>query len=204
MASKKPERRVEAVVLAAQGDAEIEAEAVDMEGGDPVAQGIHHHLQDARRREVQRVAGAGVVDAVARIVGNQAVVARIVEAAERQRRAQLAALGGVVVDDVEDDLEAGGMQAADGDAHLVEGVVGEIARLGREEADGVVAPVVAQALLQQGAVLHEGVDRQQLHRGDAEPPHVIDEMRIAQRGEGAALVGLRSWRSMLRPRTWTS
>ena len=138
--------------------------------------------------EIERVAGAGVVDAMARIVGHQAVVARIVEAAERQRRAHLAALGGVVVDDVEDDLEAGGVQAAHGDAHLVDGVVGKVARLGREEADGIVAPVVAQALLQQAAVLHEGVDRQELDRGHAEPPHVIDEVRVAQGGEGAALV----------------
>ena len=139
-------------------------------------------------RQIERVAGAGVVDAMARIVGDQPVVAGIVEAAERQRRAELAALGGVVVDDVEDDLDAGGMQAAHGDAHLVAGAVGEIARLEREEADGVVAPVVAQALLQQAAVLHEGVDRQQLDRGDAEPPQMVDEVRIGQRGEGAALV----------------
>ena len=126
---------------------------------------------------------------MAAIVGDQPVVARIVEAAEGQRRAELAAFAGVVVDDVEDDLEAGGVQAAHRDAHLVDGVVGEIARLGREEADGVVAPVVAQALLQQGAVLHEGMDRQQLDRGHAEPAHMVDEVRIAQGGEGAALVG---------------
>ena len=84
---------------------------------------------------------------MARIVGHEPVVARIVEAAERQRRAELVALGGVVVDDVEDDLDAGGVQAAHGDAHLVDRAVGEVARLGREEAERVVAPVVAQALL---------------------------------------------------------
>ena len=70
-------------------------------------------------RQIQRVAGAGIVDGAARIVGLQPVVARIVEAAERQRRTDLVALGGVVVDDVEDHLDAGGMQPAHGDAHLV-------------------------------------------------------------------------------------
>ena len=35
---------------------------------DPVAQRVHHHLQHARVGQVERVAGAGVVDAVARIV----------------------------------------------------------------------------------------------------------------------------------------
>ena len=67
------------------------------------------------------------------------------------------------------------------------GAVGQVARLEREEAERVVAPVVAQALLQQVAVLHEGVDRQQLDRGDAEPPQVVDDVRVGQGGEGAAL-----------------
>ena len=49
-----------------------------------------------------------------------------------------------------------------------------IARLGREEADRVVAPVVAQAALDQAAVVDEGVHRQQLDRGDAEALQVLD------------------------------
>ena len=44
----------------------------------------------------------------------------------------------------------------------------KIARLDGEKADRVVAPVVLQASLDQSAILHEGVDRQQLDRGDAE------------------------------------
>ena len=53
---------IEAVQLAPERHAEIEAESIDMERRHPVAQRIHHHLQDARMREIQRVAGAGVVD----------------------------------------------------------------------------------------------------------------------------------------------
>ena len=87
-ASKKPRTGIETVRLAAERHAEIEAESVDVELRHPVAQRIHHHLQHARVRQVQRVAGAGVVDAVARIVRDEAVVARIVEPAERQRRAR--------------------------------------------------------------------------------------------------------------------
>ena len=63
---------IEAVALAAEGGAEVEAEAVDMERRHPVAQRIHHHLQHARMGQVHRVAGAGVVDVVARIVGHAA------------------------------------------------------------------------------------------------------------------------------------
>ena len=47
-------------------DAEIEAKAIDMERGHPMAQRVHDHLQHARMREVQRVAGARVVDQCAR------------------------------------------------------------------------------------------------------------------------------------------
>ena len=41
-------------------------------------------------------------------------------------------------------------------------------RVRREVADRVVAPVVAQAALDEMAVVHEVVDRQQFDRGDAE------------------------------------
>ena len=63
---------------------------------------------------------------------------------------------------------------------------GAVARLGREEADRVVAPVVAQPLLDQVAVVDEGVHRHQLDRGDAEPPQVVDHRRGGEAGIGAA------------------
>ena len=83
---------------------------------------------------------------------------------------RLVAFGGVVVDHVQDHLDAGIVQTRD---HLLEfgkHEVGDggIARIGGKEADRVVAPVVGQALVQQIAVVDEGVDRQQFHRGDAE------------------------------------
>jgi hypothetical protein len=46
--------------------------------------------------------------------------------------------------------------------------------VGGEEADRVVAPVVAQALLDQEVVVDELVHGQQLDRGDAEPLQVLD------------------------------
>ena len=61
-----------------------------------------------------------------------------------------------------------------------------VARFGREEADRVVAPVVAQALLDQVAVVDERVHRHQLDRGDAEPLQVVDHRRGRQPGVGAA------------------
>ena len=58
----------------------------------------------------------------------------------------------------------------------------------REVADRVVAPVVAQAALEQRRVLHELVDRQQLDGGDAELLQVLDGHRVRHAGVGAAQI----------------
>ena len=76
------ERRqpVDVVELAGQGGGEVEPEAVDVHLGDPVAQRVHDQLQRVRVAHVQRVAGAGVVHVVARVVVDQAVVRGVVDA----------------------------------------------------------------------------------------------------------------------------
>ena len=104
---------VDVVQLARERAGEVEAEAVDVHLEHPVAQAVHDQLQHLRVLHVQRVAAAGEVHVVARIVGDEPVVRRVVDALERQRRPEMIALGGVVVDDVEDDFEAGGVQRAD-------------------------------------------------------------------------------------------
>src|SRR5438309_475313 len=56
----------------------------------------------------------------------------------------------------------------------------------REEADRAVTPVVAQALLQQGVVLHELVHGHELDRGDPELLEVLDDRRVPDAAVGAA------------------
>ena len=72
----------------------------------------------------------------------------------------------------------------------------DVARRRREEVDGVVAPVVAEALLDQVAVVEEGLHRHQLDGGDAELHQVVDDARVGEAGEGAAqlLGACRGWR----------
>jgi hypothetical protein len=103
------ERRqpIDVVELTRERGGEVEAEAVDVHLEHPVAEAVHDELQRPRMAHVQRVAGPGVVHVVARVVGNEAVVTGVVDAAEAERGAELVAFGGVVVDDVEDDLDAG-------------------------------------------------------------------------------------------------
>ena len=65
------------------------------------------------------------------------------------------------------------------------GAVGGVARIRREEADRIVAPVVGKALLQQLAVIDEAVYWQQLNRRDPERADVIDDCFLAEAGIGA-------------------
>ena len=120
----------------------------------------------------------GEVHVEARLVRHQPVVARVVDALEREHRAEVVALGGVVVDDVEDHLDARGVQRLDHAlelAHLLAVRAGRgIQRVRREIADRRVAPVVRQAPLVQEALVGDVVDRQHLDRGDAEPVEVLE------------------------------
>src|ERR1700722_14672187 len=85
------------------------------------------------------------------------------------------------------------MQAAHGNAKLVVRTVREIGTLRREKADGVVAPVVGQAVLLQSTILDEGVYRHQLDRSDPEAAQVINHRWMREAGERAAFVPTDPW-----------
>ena len=138
--------------------------------------------------DVQRVAGAGVVDVIARPVGKQAVIGLVVDAFERERRPALVALGGMVVDDVENHFQAAVVEARN---HLLElaqrvGDVESVARIGGEKADRIVAPIVPSAFLVPIAVVDESMHRHELDRRDAERFDVVDHRLRAQAGVRAA------------------
>ena len=109
--SKNADSRSTSWNCAGQRRGEVEAEAVDVHLQHPVAQRVHDQLQHVRAAHQQAVAGARGVEVVAAVWAlGQPVVVGVVDAAERQRRAEVVAFGGVVVDDVEDHLEAGVVQ----------------------------------------------------------------------------------------------
>ncbi len=145
-----------------------------------------------RLDDVQGVAAAGVVG-VAPHVRLEAVVAAVVDALEGERRAQLARLGGVVVDHVEDDLDPRRVQRAHHPLELADLLPrrprGRVRRMRGEVADGVVAPVVAQAPAQQMVLVRELVHGQQLHRRHAEPREVREGRRVRQPRVRAAQLG---------------
>ena len=116
---------VETVRMAAEDGRQVEAEAVHAHLRGPVAQRVGDHLQHAGVAEVEGVAGAGIVDVVAALVGHQAVVRGVVDAAHAQGRTQLVAFRGVVVDHVEDQLQSGVVEVRD---HLLNSLTWPLAR----------------------------------------------------------------------------
>ncbi len=188
MTARKGGEHVDVVHGAGQGRREVEAEAVDAHLGDPVAQRVGDEPEHVRLDDMQGVAAAGVVRVPAG-VALEAVVAAVVDALQRQHRAQLTRFGGVVVDDVEDDLDPGLVQRPHHPLELADLLARRtgrrVARVRGEVADRVVAPVVLQAPAQQMVLVRELVDGQQLHGRHAQLHQVLDRRRVRQPGVGA-------------------
>ena len=168
---------------------QIEAKPVDVHLVDPVAQRIDDQARRFGIRRVDAVAGAGEVEAVAGL-GHQPVVAGVVDPAQRQRRTEVVPLAGVVVDDVQDHLDAGGVQRADHRLELRDLGAGwpaaQVALLRREEGERAVAPVVPQRPILEEAVVGELVNGQKLDRGDPQLLEVADGRGMGQAGVAAA------------------
>ncbi len=149
--------------LAGKRRSEIEAEAIDVHLLDPIAKRVHDHPQRVGVADVQRIAGPGNVDVQTRVVVHQAVIDRVVDATEGEGGPEVVALGGVVVDDVQDHLDAGGVQRLD---HLLE--LGDLLakraadgkpRAWRKKPDRVVAPVICQTARDDRHLVEPVVDR---------------------------------------------
>ncbi len=158
---------------------EVEPKAIHVHRLDPVAETVHDHPPDDRLVGVERVPRARVVG-VAGAVVLEDVVGHVVEPAKAQRRPVVVALGGVVEDDVENDLDARSMQRLDHVAEFVDrpqGILPRAVRLmRREERDRRVAPVIDESRRRVLGV--ELKHRQELDGGDpevAEIRNLLDE-----------------------------
>ena len=163
--------------------------------GHPVAQRVEDQPERERVRRVDGVAAAGdvpvgVVGRRARLAVADPVVEVVVQPAEAQRRSGRGRLGRVVVDHVEDHLDARGVQVAHHRlelGHLLAAVArGRVGVVRGEEADRVVAPVVHEAALDHRRLGDELVDRQQLDGRHAEVAQVVDDRGRRHAGVRAA------------------
>ena len=83
----------------------------------------------------------------------------------------MVAFGGMIVNDVENDFDSGGMQVAHHRFELVylaaKVAAAGVSRFRREETNRVVTPVVAQSSIDQSFIINVDVHRQQLDGGHA-------------------------------------
>ena len=160
---------------AAEHGGQVEAESVHAHVGAPVAQGVQDELAGHRGGVVDLVGGAGGAvdeDLVRRhlVVLGGGEAAQAGEADGVDVASPVAALGGVVVDDVEVDLDARGVEGVDHLGELPGGAAPALVRgvlaVGGEEGQGHVAPGVRLALAPglRGVGL---VDGQELDGGEA-------------------------------------
>ena len=134
---------------------------------------------------VDGVSATAVVDVVTPVARQQLVIAEIVDALVAEGGSEVIAFAGVVVDDIEDDFEAGVVKAVDHVPEFVRAARSEIGGVRAEEIQAVVTPVVDQSLVQHVELAHEGVYRHQFHRGDAQCFQVFDDLGPGQTGEGS-------------------
>ena len=93
---------------------------------------------------LQRIPGAGEVQVVLGFSRQEVVVRSVVDTPEAQGWAKMVAFAGVVVDHIQQHFDSGGVERLH---HLLElgnlvAAGGGVAGMWREEAEGVVAPVV--------------------------------------------------------------
>ncbi len=101
-----------AVLVPSQDRGQVEAEPVDVHVDDPVAEHLEDEFADQGVVAVEGVAAAGEVGVETPVLFKD-VVDGIVYPAEGNRRPGLVALGGMVEDNVEDDLNASLVEGAD-------------------------------------------------------------------------------------------
>ena len=114
------------------------------------------------------------------------VVSAVVDRLEVERRPKLVALGGVVVDHIEDHLDARLVQRLHGLLELDHRILHGITTGGREPGQCVVAPVVGEAAFVQETFARESVHRHELDRGHTQRLQMIEDGRHREREVFAA------------------
>ena len=130
---------------------------------------------------------ASVLPQPARIVLGMAIIERVVEAAQRQRRSKHVTFAGVIEHHVEQDPDACLMQRRRRHSQIIDAPRHQ-PRIGRHEDDGVVTPGIVEAEGRQMPLVDPCRNRHELDRIDAKLGQMIDGCRMGERRGGAAQV----------------
>ncbi|MNI35135.1 hypothetical protein D3C73_891460 [compost metagenome] len=150
-----------------------------------MTQCVDDQLSDNRMIRGDRVAGAGVVDQLARIIRKMAVIGQIVEAAHGKRCAVSVAFACVVEYEIEDHANAGCMQFRDGFTQLHH-ATGAEAWIERHEGDRIIAPAIGEAERRKMALVDPCGDRHEFDRIDTDLFQVCDNTGMGECRDGAA------------------
>ena len=148
----------------------------------PIPETVHDQLQHTRMFDIKRVTAARIVDIKPRILAQQAVVDAIVYAAKTQGGPQVAALGGVVVDHVQQHLNARFVQIAHHLLKFRRVVAGHISGMGGEKIERVIPPIIYQSTFDEEVLVNKKMDRQQLHAGHTQLLEIAHHGFAAQSG----------------------
>ena len=119
------------------------------------------------------------------------IIRGIIDPFEGKHRSVLIALGGVIVNDIEDHFDARRMERADHRFEFVDGIGrsrGAIARVGSKIAQCVVSPVVRETAFDEGLVVDVVVHGHEFHGGDSKTSQMLDCWLGAESRIGAAQV----------------
>src|SRR3954451_16771036 len=170
---------------ARESRSEVEAEAVDTHFLVPVAQAVHYHAQHIRMAKFECVSGTRKIAVVPLHPGRQIVIRLVVDSPKTEGRPRLVALGSMIIDNIKNNLDAGVVHLLYERLEPAEPLCSEIFGMRCEEPDRVIAPVVAQAVLDQMVVMDESMDRQKLDRRDAEVAQIGYDRCRREACEGA-------------------
>ncbi len=179
---------VEAVRLARKNRTQVKTEAVHVCLLYPIAQAVRDHLQHARMTEIDGVARSSIVDVVAFLVRQQTIIISVINSFEAQRRALFVAFSRVVVDDIQNYLQAGIVEASHHLFKLAQAVLaaGSVTWIRREKTNRVISPIVGQILFEQLIVVDKGMYGQKLNGSDSERLDIADHFLGGQSRVGSA------------------
>src|SRR4030095_13915039 len=90
--------------LSCERGRQIKAKSIDVHLKHPIAQAVHNQLKGTGVRHIQGMSAPVVNKVIASIV-HQTIIRGIVDASKAQSGSQLVSLSGVVVNDIDDDLD---------------------------------------------------------------------------------------------------
>ena len=114
---------------------------------DPVAHAIDDEIARSRVSDGNGVAGAGAIGVATQVGAVEPIVSGVVQAAQTQRRSVFVAFHGVIENNVEDHLDAGGVQRLHHGAKFGDRIFDRIIGMRREPGQRAVTPVIHQAAL---------------------------------------------------------